>query len=281
MTGKRILLLGSSGKCGTAIRNVFGDSYAIVGKNSMHFDAGNLPQVRALLRECACDIVVNAAAFVGIDACEREPERAYAVNTLFPKLLAELSVEMGFLLVHFSTDAVFADRTSGYYVESDSPRPCNIYGFTKFGADCFVQAIARRYYLVRIALQFGETGKGNQFVEKMLQRVRDGQKVLNISADIVSSPSYSKDVARRLRGLIEEESPFGLYHLVNEGQASLFDLMREVARALSLPVEVRKASHTDFPSLGIKNTCTPVRSEKVGALRPWRDAVAEYCRGLR
>ena len=261
MTGKRILLLGSSGKCGTAIGNIFGDAYEIVGKNSTHFDAGDLQQVRGLVRECACDIVVNAVAFVGIDQCEREPEKACAVNTLFPKLLAELSAEMRFLLVHFSTDAVFADRTSGYYVESDSPRPCNSYGFTKAGADSFVQSIARRYYLVRIALQFGETKKGNQFVEKMLQRVKEGRKVLDVSADIVSSPSYSKDVARRLRGLIEEEAPFGLYHLANDGQASLFDLMQAVVLALSLPVEVRKASYKDFPSLGTRNTFTPIQSE--------------------
>ena len=53
-----------------------------------------------------------------------------------------------------------------------------MYGVTKYGGDCFIQAIAKRYYIFRIPVLFGETIKSTQFVEKMLQKVNEGQRVL-------------------------------------------------------------------------------------------------------
>ena len=56
--------------------------------------------------------------------------------------------------------------------------------------------------------------------------------------------------------------------------------MKEIVINLNLKVEVKKASYKDFPYLGIKNTYTPIKSEKISALRPWNDAVKEYCNNI-
>lgn len=277
---KKILLLGSAGKVGTAVRSVFSMDHLVVGKGRGDFDAADLAQVERLVREDDYDIVVNAVAFVGIDQCEKEPAAAFALNALLPGRLTELSAELGFLLVHFSTDAVFSGKSAGHYLEEDCPRPINIYGLTKHAGDCLIQAGAGRHYLIRISLLFGPSAKENQFVEKMLARVRGGQKRLDISADIVCSPSYSLDVAARLRELIAAAAPSGLYHLANDGQASLYELIHELVDQLGLEVEVRPASHQDFPSVGRKNTWSVLRSQKIGPLRPWREAVRAYCTAL-
>lgn len=274
---KKLLLLGSAGKVGTAVRSAFSGDYLVVGKSRDDFDAADLEQASRLVREDRYDLVVNAAAFVGIDQSEQEPARAFAVNALFPGRLAELSAELGFTLVHFSTDAVFSGRTSGPYLEEDCPRPINMYGVTKHAGDCLVQAAADRHYLIRVSLQFGESPRSNQFVEKMLARVRGGQKRLDISADIVCSPSYSRDVAASVRELVADGAPYGLYHVANEGQASLYELMAEIVSQLRLDVDLRPASHRDFPSVGRKNTWSLLRSQKIPPLRPWQEAVREYC----
>ena len=277
---KKLLLLGSAGKVGTAVRSAFAGDYLVVGKGRDDFDAADPGEASRLVREDRYDLVVNAVAFVGIDQCEREPARAFAVNALFPGRLAELSAELGFTLVHFSTDAVFSGRSSAPYLEEDCPQPINMYGVTKHAGDCLVQAAAARHYLIRVSLQFGESPKSNQFVEKMLARIGGGQKRLDIAADIVCSPSYSRDVAARVRDLVAEAAPYGLYHVANEGQASLYELMAEVVSQLRLDAEVRPASHRDFPSVGRKNTCSLLRSRKIPPLRPWREAVREYCATL-
>lgn len=278
---KKILLLGSTGKMGTALKVFLKGSCQIISKNSRDFDAMSLDQVKSLIEANKPEIVINTVAFLGIDPCEHEPEKAFRLNTLYPKLLSELSRDKGFLLVHFSTDAVFNDEKGDFYTESDSPCPLNLYGVTKYGADCFIQANAERHYIFRIPVLFGETPKNNQFVEKMLQRVKAGQGKLRISDDIISSPTYSKDVAREIKRIIDNELPYGLYHIANQGKASLYELMELISNTLQPGIELERASYMDFPFTGIKNTLTPIRSEKLPPLRHWRESVKEYCNALR
>ncbi|MBU2541508.1 MAG: NAD(P)-dependent oxidoreductase [Candidatus Omnitrophica bacterium] len=274
----RVLLLGSTGKMGLALTEVFtNNDFEVIGKNSKDFDARDSRQVHALIKENKPEVVLNTVASLGLDPCADDPQDTLAVNTLYPKALAELSNEYGFLLVHFSTDAVFNDEKQDYYVESDAPHPLNLYGLTKYGADCLIQAIAKTYYIFRVSVLFGETTKDNQFVEKMLQRIKQGQKALKIAADIISSPTYSRDVAGEILRILRSSSAFGLYHIANQGKASLFELMKEIIKCLKLDAEIQKASYKDFPFTCIKNTNTPLKSEKIPSLRPWQDAVREYC----
>jgi dTDP-4-dehydrorhamnose reductase len=265
---------------GTALCAAFSDGYTVVQKNSRDFDAFNFAQVNSIVTEERPDIVMNTVAMAGIDACEKEPLRAFELNALLPKLLAELSVEQKFFFVHFSTDAVFNDLKQAAYSENDIPSPVNTYGVTKYAGDCYVAARATDYYIARISVLFGPTSKQTQFVEKMLQRVREGQRTLRISGDIIATPTYSIDVAAQLRHMLETGVPRGLYHLVNAGQGSLYELMQEIAAGLDLEVEIERVSHRDFASVGVKNTYTPLVSEKIAPLRPWKDAVRDYCRRL-
>lgn len=278
---KRVLLLGSTGKMGIALADVFSDKYEVIGKNSRDFDATDFEAVRRLINENKPDILINTVAFLGIDPCELEPQKALQLNALLPKLLAKFSNEYKFLLVHFSTDAVFNNKKNGFYSEFDNPAPLNIYGFTKFGGDCFVEAISKKYYIFRISVLFGETQKDTQFVEKMLNKAILGDKVLRVSDDIISSPTYSRDVAKEIRRILEKGNEFGIYHLANKGKGSLFDLIKEVVRILGLDVKVEPASYKNFPYLGIKNTSTPLKSKKLKSLRPWKNAVNEYCQRIK
>ncbi|ACM19028.1 NDP-hexose 4-oxoreductase, putative [Geotalea daltonii FRC-32] len=279
---RTIAIFGSSGKVGSALSTAFAKGrYTLVPITRATCDVRDHDQVRRRLQQIKPELVINAAAFNGVDACEKDPHQALLVNTLFPRLLAELSASQGFLLVHISSDAVFSGTGRETYAESSAASPINLYGFTKYGADCFITAIAHRYYIARISVQFGITTGSPQFVEKMLERMQRSTEPLRISNDIVASPSYSQDVATAIRGLVEEKRPFGLYHLVNEGEASLWELIQELDRIMGLKAAVKPVSHEVFPSLGLKNRHTPLRSEKVPPLRPWREALRAYCTELQ
>jgi dTDP-4-dehydrorhamnose reductase len=274
---KRLLLFGAGGKLGTALRKAFDAGYLLFNVNSSDVEICDADQVRQCIARTAPDIVINAAAFVGLDPCEQNPHKAMAANTLFPKLLAELSVEHKFILTHISTDAVFNGDKHDFYTEEDCPRPLNVYGLSKYGGECFVAAMSDRGYLFRIPLLFGENRKNNQFVEKMFVRLRQGEPKLSIANDIVTSPSYSNDVAAAIKAAIETQIPFGLYHLANEGCASLYELVTELAKHIDAPSDIAGCSHASFPSLALKNRYTPLRSVRMQSLRPWRDALAAYC----
>jgi dTDP-4-dehydrorhamnose reductase len=275
-----VLILGHTGKLGARLAEAFAATWRVVGGSGREFDAADFGQVTAFVTAKRPDIIVNTVAFLGIDPCEKEPERALTLNTLYPRHLAGLAESRGIPLVHFSTDAVFSGETGEPLTEEDAADPVNLYGLTKYGGDCFVRAACRRHYLFRVPLLFGPGGRGNQFVERMIERIRAGQDGLRVSDDIVSSPSYSRDVASRVVELVGEGAPFGTYHLANEGSASLYELIEEIARRISPGMTIDKASFRDFPHMGRKNTVTPLRSVRTAPLRPWRDAVADYLRTL-
>ena len=274
---KKILLLGDRGKLGNAIKKVMSDYFKIVGKNSSNFDAYDFNSFENIINEEKPDIVINTVALLGIDPCELEPGRAFSLNSLMPKTLAELSVKYNYVFVHFSTDAVFNDSKGDFYTEEDIPYPLNVYGSTKYAGDCLIKAIAKKYYIFRIPVLFGYTEKQSQFVEKMLKKIEDGTNLLRISGDIISSPTYSIDIAFKLMTFLKENKGFGLYHIANEGQASLFEVMKSIVEYLGINVVVERISYLDFPFIGIKNTFTPLKSIKTTSLRPWREALNDYC----
>lgn len=278
---KRILLLGHTGKMGLALTQTLAADNDLVGLNSRDFDAADFHRVSALIADLAPEMVINTVAFQGIDRCEQEPELAFRVNTLFPGHLAHLCAERQATLVHFSTDAVFASAPAGFCTEYDLPAPLNLYGVSKYGGDCLVASRCSRHYICRIPLLFGECRGDSQFVEKMLARLCSGDKRVRVATDIVSSPSYSMDIAARLRDLLQEGAAFGTYHLANSGAASLYELMNEIAAQVLPGATVEKGSYLDFPFQGRKNLNTPLRSVRIDSLRPWQEAVKAYCRSMK
>lgn len=275
---RRILLLGDGGKLGRALRVAFAPGDEVVGANRRTFDACDFEAIGRLVREVRPAVVYNAVAMLGVDPCERDPERALRLNALFPRLLARLATAGGFGLVHFGTDAVFDGVGGEAFTERSVPCPPNVYGLTKLGGDDFVLAEAPHAHVFRVSLLFGPTDRSDQFVEKMIAKARAGEGMLRVSDDIVLSPTCSTDAAREAVALVDSGTAPGLYHLANEGRASLYGLMIRIAAGLGLSAPIARASHRDFPSAGKKNLFSPIRSERIPPMRRWEEAIDEYCR---
>ena len=279
---KIILLLGGSGKMGNALKDILQDSYKVIAPTSSILDVREINEVKKFIKNINPDIVINTVAFLGIDPCEVNPEKAFQLNTIFPWELAKFSNEFNFLLIHFSTDAVFADidTNKDAYSESDIPSPNNIYGMTKLGGDIKVKQTASRYYLIRISVLFGLSEKSNQFVEKMLSMIQNGSEEISVSNDIICTPCYNKDVALEVRNIFENKYDYGLYHVVNKGKASLYELMVEILCSLNIGIKIKPVSYKTFPYIGTKNLRTQLKTERLTPMRDWKDAVKEYCKSL-
>lgn len=286
---QKAVLLGHTGKLGQALVQAFGAHCQVEGYASQDLDASDPAQVEALLRRARPGLVLNAVACLGLDHCEAHPQRALALNTLLPRQLALLARELDFTLIHFGTDSVFPDRQGpGCFVESSPPQPLNLYGLTKLGGDCLVRALAPRHYVFRLPVMFGPSAKGGQLVERLLERFLAGQRPLRISADVLYCPSYSLDLAQEACRVWSQGLAWGLYHLANQGQASLYELVRSLLEILQeiwgqtwdLDQAVLPVSHHEFPALAVKNLVSPLGSEKLPPLRPWREALKAYAREL-
>ncbi len=275
MTSK-LLLFGGTGKMGTAVKEALGKAFEIESVGSKDIDVADLDAVAALVADTVPDVVVNAAAYMGVDACETDPGKAFRINALFPRRLAVMGREMGYVVVHFSTDAVFSGGLGRPLSEDDEPDPVNVYGAGKYAGDVLIRDAAPRHYVFRLPVLFGENPKSSQFIEKLIKRARAGERRFQVARDVVNSPSYSLDIASTLSRALKEEWAYGLYHVANEGQASLHELITEVMAGLGLEVTVEPVACKIFPSKGARNTFTPMRSVKIKPLRPWKEALSEY-----
>jgi dTDP-4-dehydrorhamnose reductase len=275
MRGK-VLLLGDTGKVGTAVQAALGPRATIIGCSTRNLDASDLVAVEKMIDDVRPDFVINGIAYMGVDPCEKAPEMAFRMNTMMPRLLAQKSDQLGYTLVHFSSESVFSGVKRDFHGESDTPDPINIYGLTKYMADLVVQKGCERHFVLRIPTQFGEGGKGSQLLERMIERARRGE-TLRVADDVITSPTYSADVASVVRAALEGDITYGLYHVTNSGSASLYELVSAALEVLGMRATVERASHKDFPMVAKLHLVTPLRQEKLPALRHWRDALATYC----
>src|SRR4029450_6291254 len=103
------------------------------------------------------DTIVHAAAFTAGDACESEGHRAYLVNAVGTRNIADAARRVGAHLIYLSTDYVFDGTKPTPYDEWDTPNPESVYGRSKLAGELEL-AHDPAATIVRISWVFGVHG---------------------------------------------------------------------------------------------------------------------------
>ena len=190
------------------------------------------------------DIVVNCAAYTAVDACEDNEDLAYAVNATGPANLAQACAAAGARLVHISTDYVFAgDATEPY--EVDAPiAPASAYGRTKAAGERSITEAGADALIVRTAWLYGANGP---CFPKTIARAGRDRGALKVVSDQIGQPTWTRDLAALILGLIEAEAPAGFYHGTSSGEASWFDFARAICNAAGLGEIVTPCGSEEYP----------------------------------
>jgi dTDP-4-dehydrorhamnose reductase len=277
----RVLITGGNGQLGRSLRAALAGRPAVVVA-SWDLDDHDISQPAAAqwVADESPDVVINAAAWTNVDGAEANPQAAYTANTLAPKYLAEGCARCGAAYLQVSTNEVFAGRPGVFYREYDpTDGGGSAYARSKLAAERAVMQMLNRLYIVRIAWLFGPGG--NNFPTK-IAAAADRNGSLRVVDDEFSNPTYAPDLAGAIVQLVES-GRYGIYHLVNEGWCSRYDLARAVLEASGrghVPVTAIKSSDWVRPTTPPPHA---VLLNEAGAalgirLRPWQEAVAEYCR---
>src|SRR6516225_4443160 len=118
-----IVILGAGGRLGAALMREYQEKYDLAGFNHAQLSLANLDDVRRKLGAINFDVLINAAAFTNVDACETERDRAFLINAEVPGVLAQICNAKDAKLVHFSTDYVFDGEKRAPYTEEDQANP--------------------------------------------------------------------------------------------------------------------------------------------------------------
>lgn len=266
---RSMALIGSNGMLATMLKQKIPASYVLHEFDLPDFDITNSEQVSTVIGDLRPDIIINCAAFTQVDLCESKQDVATVVNGVGPGYLADAAHEVGALLVHISTDFVFAGDKKIPYIEDDPTGPLSVYGRSKLeGEQAIVESPLERYYIVRTSWLYGPGG-GN-FVETIV-RLATEREELGIVADQRGTPTYTGDLADAIVKLVANdelrvdkavtgdelrvtsqnssqvtshmslpmshqspvtEYPYGLYHFSNMGECSWYDFACEIVEQL-------------------------------------------------
>ncbi len=135
----KILIVGGRGMLGTDLMEAFSSVHDTTGMDLPELDITQLEQCHAKLKEFRPDVVINAAAFTQVDACESREKEAFLVNGHGAGNLAIAAASSGAMLVHYSTDYIFDGQKEAAYVEEDLPNPQNVYGKSKLLGETLIR----------------------------------------------------------------------------------------------------------------------------------------------
>jgi dTDP-4-dehydrorhamnose reductase len=185
-----------------------------------------------------------------VEGCEMNPERAYAVNAIGARNLAEVTQDLGATLVHVSTDYVFNGSKDSPYTEDDLPLPLSVYGNTKLAGEYFVRTGNPKHVVLRASALYGRhpcrAKGGNNFVDLMLRLGRERGEVRVVANEVVT-PTSTRELAQQIVAL-SEAGAYGLFHASAEGECSWHAFAQEIFLLANVPVRCLIAGHDEFPA---------------------------------
>jgi dTDP-4-dehydrorhamnose reductase len=254
-----------------------GDSVLACDRTAL--DITDRQQVEAFFDRERPEVVINCAAWTDVDACELDKERAFAVNEMGPQNLAVNCRRTGARLITISTDYVFDGTKKGFYTQDDQPNPLNEYGRSKWGGEVRAGRACPSTTVVRTGWVFGEGGKN--FLSTAVNRVRSGER-LKLITDAWGTPTYTRDLAKRLRELAKLNIP-GIFHVVNSGAGASYE---EFARSCLSgiphdPLQLESVSASALQRRAarpVNSRLSCLRSEAAGLapLPDWQEAVKDF-----
>lgn len=276
----KVLVTGAGGMLARAVSEhcmALGDEVFAHDRPSL--DITDAVTVKAAFDRERPEAVINCAAWTDVDGCEKDPERAFAVNARGPEILAAACREHRCQLITVSTDYVFDGAKDGFYTQRDDPRPQSIYGAAKLEGERRAQAACARVTIVRSGWIFGAGGRN--YLSRVVELARAGAPLKAIS-DAYGTPTSAVHLAARLRQLAALDLP-GIYHVVNEGEgASYLEFTRAALAAAGLDtIEVESVSSDSLqrPALRPRNSrlrCLLSTALGLEPLPDWQKALAEF-----
>lgn len=283
MTASRVLVTGASGQLASAVLRAF-DDRPVTALTRATLDVTDVDAVRRAVDAAQPDLIVNCAAFNRVDEAEHLATEAFAVNAFALRTLARAADTHGATLVHYGSDFVFAglegpDATP--YDEAAPPSPRSVYAASKLVGEWFALE-ASRAYVLRVESLFGLPAEWNGrrgSLDTIVSGLEAGREV-PVFTDRVVSPSYVVDVAAATRHLVDTGADPGLYHCVNSGYGTWYQVALEVASLLGVPPRVKPITVADATFVAPRPRFCALSNQKLAGagfdMPAWQDALQRW-----
>ena len=280
------LIMGGSGQLGIAVsqelaeRGILFDAWS---SEDLNITQG--PIVRDLIAKLSPAVIVNCAAWTDVDGAESHENDASRVNVDGAENLALATKLCNSKLIHVSTDYVFSGESQTPWQVADEINPQSAYGRTKAqGESRVVASYPENSFVVRTAWLYSPWGKN--FAKTMTKLALRGDGEVRVVIDQVGQPTSASDLAKQLVELGLSNSPAGIYHGTNSGQATWFEFAQEIFKLSGANVgRVTPVSSSEYPRPAKRPSYSVLSHDawantSVNPLRDWRSALADEMPGI-
>jgi dTDP-4-dehydrorhamnose reductase len=275
------LITGGSGQLGIAVLQELGEQGLFFNAlSSKDLDITQGPIVRDYVSDLSPKVIINCAAWTDVDEAETNELKALRLNADGAENLAQAAKKCGAKLIHVSTDYVFSGESKSPWQTSSEINPQSAYGRTKAaGEKQVLAAYSENSIIVRTAWLYSPWGKN--FAKTMTQLAINSDGEVQVVNDQIGQPTSATDLAKQLIELGLSYSSAGIYHGTNSGEATWFELAREIFRLVGSDVDrVVPVSSSEYPRPAKRPSYSVLSHEaweKTGVepMRDWRIALEE------
>jgi dTDP-4-dehydrorhamnose reductase len=276
---KPIVVFGRDGQVGKALQLSLKDlTVPVVFLGRSDCDLSDEAAIREVLNRYQPQVIINAATYTSVDKAESERELAFAINAKAPAVMARYIANVAHgILVHYSTDYVFADTKITAYLENDAVGPgenLSAYGQSKLAGEQAIQEAFNsvdglsdesaqqsrtdsrenelpKYFILRTSWVYGD---GENFIRTMLRLAAEGDQ-LKVVADQVGVPTSADWLAETGLQMVvlapHSDVVSGIYHAVPDGEVSWHGLAVfaiETAAVCGEGIEVKSENILPIPA---------------------------------
>jgi len=238
----RILVTGASGFVGRALVEELrhGErAYEVLPLERADGDLADEGVAERAVAGARPDVVVHAAARIGVVRCDEEPELALRSNVLATIHVARATAEHGARLAYVSTTDVYGPAVAAD--EETRPAPQSLYTVTKLWGEQVSRLYAPdRLLILRLASPYGpgiEPGHGKGALPNMLDQARRGERIPVFHGE-ARTWCWIGDVVRGIR-LVLESGEEGVFDVGSDAEpVSMIDAARLVCALTGAPEEL-------------------------------------------
>ena len=283
----RCIVTGKTGQIATALLEAGQRrSLDVVALGRPELDLARPEELARAIEVSRAAIVINAAAYTGVDQAENDHATATAINATGAGAVARAAAMVGIPIIQLSTDYVFSGDKIGAYTETDAAAPRSIYGQTKLAGEKLVAASNPRHVIVRTSWVFSSSGQN--FLRTML-RLAETRESIGVVGDQRGSPTYAPDIADALLDMAEtllqpnkQADHTGIFHMTGAGHTTWAEFAEAIFQGVALRVgktaEVKTITTAQYPTAAPRpaNSCldtTKLQDIYAITLPSWQSAV--------
>lgn len=257
----KILIIGSTGMLGKVlVAEAKSRGYEVFSASRKNSEIIiNFEDINSLIYAVdivAPDIIINAGALVNLEQCERDPGRAYIVNSRPAAVLARLATERNIYFIQISTDHYYSGHAARLHNELSSVQLLNEYARSKYAGELFALTTSRSLVVRTNIVGYKGQDKSLTFVEWVIDSLKH-KREMTLFHDFYTSTITSKQLSETLFDIIGLQEIYGVINIASRGSYSKKTFIECLAN--------RFGYHIENPILGSVHSLNGVqRADSLG-----------------